>query len=72
MGFEWDSRKSLGNKEKHGIDFETAKALWLDEQRVEIEMTFPDEKGWALIARLKGRLGRQSIPYVMRRYDSSR
>ena len=53
MKFEWDARKSLTNMEKHGIDFETAKSLWLDERRVEIEMTFPDEKRWALIAKIQ-------------------
>jgi uncharacterized protein len=40
MKFEWDSQKSLTNKEKHGIDFETPKSLWTDERRVEIEITF--------------------------------
>ena len=55
MRFDWDGRKSLVNMEKHGIDFETAKSLWLDEGRVEIEMAFPDEKRWALIATAKGK-----------------
>jgi uncharacterized protein len=55
MTFDWDGRKSLANREKHGIDFETAKSLWLDDRRVEIEMTFPDEKRWALIARVQGK-----------------
>lgn len=44
MEFEWAIQKSLTNKEKHGIDFETAKSLWTDERRVEIEMAFPNEK----------------------------
>src|SRR3990167_10944310 len=26
--FEYDARKSVANKEKHGIDFEEAKKLW--------------------------------------------
>ena len=43
MPFEWDEQKSLINKEKHGIDFEVGKSLWLDERRVEIELSFPDE-----------------------------
>ena len=30
MGFEFDPRKSLENKEAHGIDFAEAQALWLD------------------------------------------
>ena len=53
--FEWDDRKSLTNREKHGIDFEAAKSLWLDDQRVEVEIAFPDEKRWALIARVEGK-----------------
>jgi uncharacterized DUF497 family protein len=52
MEFEWDIQKSLTNQEKHGIDFETAKSLWIDEKRVEIEMVFPNEKRWALIAKI--------------------
>jgi hypothetical protein len=36
MPFEWDPQKSIANKEKHGIDFEIAKRLWLDQNRVEI------------------------------------
>ena len=54
MPFEWDDQKSLINKEKHGIDFEAAQSLWLDGRRVEIEMVFPGEKRWALIARIEG------------------
>ncbi len=38
MRFEWDDQKGLINKEKHGIDFEAAKSLWLDDRRVEIKM----------------------------------
>jgi uncharacterized DUF497 family protein len=33
MKFEWDDQKSISNKEKHGIDFDTAKNLWFDEKR---------------------------------------
>ena len=55
MKFEWDGQKSSTNREKHGIDFETAKSLWFDDRRVEIEMTFPDEKRWALVAKIEGK-----------------
>jgi len=55
MKFEWDSKKSLTNRKKHGIDFDTAKSLWLDEDRVEIEVAFPDEKRWALLAGFEGK-----------------
>jgi uncharacterized protein len=50
MMFDWVGQKSLTNREKTGIDFETAKSLWLDERRVEIEMTFPE---CALIAKIQ-------------------
>ena len=56
MIFEWDAKKSKTNKEKHGIDFEAAKALWLDENRIEIGVAFPDEERWALIAMTQGKI----------------
>ena len=43
MRFEWDPKKSSANKTKHGIDFETAKNIWLDENRVEIHAPHPVE-----------------------------
>ena len=65
MPFEWDALKSITNKEKHGIDFEGAKALWLDENAVELEMAFPDEKRWALIAMAQGKIW--TAVYTMRK-----
>ncbi len=56
MIFEWDAKKSKRNKEKHGIDFDAAKALWLDESRIEIGVAFPDEERWALIAAMQGKI----------------
>jgi uncharacterized protein len=56
MTFEWNAQKSRVNNGKHGIDFEAAKALWLDESRIEIEVTFPDERRWALIAMAHGKI----------------
>ena len=32
MNFEFDPAKSESNKDKHGIDFAEARALWLDEK----------------------------------------
>jgi uncharacterized protein len=65
MLFEWDPRKSISNKEKHGINFEAAKALWSDENRVEIHATHPledrhiligkkDDKLWTAIYTIRG------------------
>ncbi|MBI3585013.1 MAG: BrnT family toxin [Nitrospinae bacterium] len=56
MKFEWDSEKSRANKEKHGIDFETAQNLWLDENRIEIETPYPVEKRNIIIAKFLGKL----------------
>ena len=43
MKFEWDAKKSRANKIKHGIDFETAKNIWLDDNCVEIHAPHPVE-----------------------------
>jgi uncharacterized protein len=56
MPFEWDSQKSIANKEKHGIDFETAKRLWSDENRVEIHASHPVEDRWILIGKKDDKL----------------
>lgn len=65
MKFEWDAKKSSANKIKHGIDFETAQNIWLDENRVEIHAPHPVEdrriiigkhhnKVWAAICTMRG------------------
>lgn len=56
MKFDWDARKSVANRDKHGIDFETAKALWLEEKRIEIDAPHPVEERRILIASLHGKL----------------
>ena len=56
MKFEWDDQKSISNKEKHGTDFDTARNQWLDEKRVEIQIEFPSEERWVLIAAFEGKM----------------
>lgn len=56
MKFEWNAAKSEANRKKHGIDFETSRALWLDENRIEIEAPYPVEKRSIIIAKLHGNL----------------
>ena len=51
-------------KEKHGIDFETAKALWLDEHRIEIDVPHPVEERSVIIAALQGKVW--TAVYTMR------
>jgi uncharacterized DUF497 family protein len=50
--FEFDKSKSKSNMQKHGIDFDTAKKLWDDPNRVEIPGRSIDEPRFILIARL--------------------
>ncbi|MHB8881038.1 MAG: BrnT family toxin [Thermodesulfovibrionales bacterium] len=59
-----DARKSVANSSKHGIDFETAKALWFDENRIEIEAPHPVEERRILIARFQGKFW--TAVYTMR------
>ena len=43
MKFEYDIKKSLSNKQKHGINFEEANLLWNDDKMVEIRTSYEDE-----------------------------
>jgi len=56
MEFEWDREKSLRNLDKHGIDFEKAKGLWNDVERVEIKTPYPLEDRYVLIGKLDNQL----------------
>ena len=50
MRFEYDPIKSQTNKVKHGIDFDEAQVLWLDEDRVEFPARSDTEERHALLA----------------------
>jgi len=56
MKFECDGDKSSANKIKHGIDFETAKNIWVDENRVEIHAPHPVEDRSIIIGRHHNKL----------------
>ncbi|MGI8648948.1 MAG: BrnT family toxin [Rubrobacter sp.] len=47
--FEFDEAKSQSNKDKHGIDFVEAQALWLDETFVEIPARTEDEPRFLVV-----------------------
>jgi uncharacterized protein len=32
LGFEWDERKAIANAKKHGVSFEEAKSVFVDER----------------------------------------
>ncbi len=50
MDFEYDPKKSKSNKKKHGINFEEAKHLWDDVNRLQVEAKSDTEPRFALIA----------------------
>jgi uncharacterized protein len=49
MKFEFDSKKSSANQQKHGIDFVEAQVLWGDENRIQYPALTTDEKRFILI-----------------------
>lgn len=50
--FEFDTRKSQSNLEKHGIDFVQAQLLWLDPDLVEIPAKTADEPRYLVIGKI--------------------
>ena len=56
MRFEYDMNQSEHNRNKHGIDFETAKKLWADSNRIQISARWEDEPRFLLIAQLDNEL----------------
>ena len=56
MDFEYDPVKSKRNKEKHGIDFEEAKELWLDPDGRGFPAKGDDEIRYAIMAQYNGQL----------------
>ncbi len=53
--FEFDEEKSKANKDKHGIDFILAQALWDDPDILEIPARMEDEPRYLLIGRIGNR-----------------
>lgn len=51
MEFEYDPIKNQANKGKHGIDFDEAQDLWLDEDRVVFPARSDTEERHAMIAK---------------------
>lgn len=55
MDFEYDIKKSQANKLKHGIDFDEAKALWEDSERLEIPAKVTGEPRYLVIGKIAGK-----------------
>ena len=52
MEFEFDLPKSRSNKEKHGIEFQSAQAMWDDPDLLEIPARTTDEVRFLVVARI--------------------
>lgn len=63
MPFEYDPTKSLSNRDKHGINFDEAQALWKDENRLEIPAKTTDEPRFLLIGKIEGKFWSAVIIY---------
>jgi hypothetical protein len=55
MEFEFDPKKSDGNKKKHGIDFYEAQSLWDDPDLIEIPVKTSDEPRFLVIGKISGK-----------------
>lgn len=64
MEFEFDTRKSHANKLKHGIDFEQAKSIWLDESAIELTARpSEDEERYLIVGMVESVLWTAVITY---------
>ncbi|MCA9422469.1 MAG: BrnT family toxin [Nitrospira sp.] len=52
MDFEFDDTKNTINRQKHGIDFEEAQALWDDSHHLKIPVKTEDEPRWVVIGKI--------------------
>lgn len=55
MRFEYDPRKSEANKLKHGIDFEDARRMWDDDDRVVAVASYPEERRFLTVGLIDGK-----------------
>ena len=55
MEFEFDPKKSDSNKQKHGIDFQEARALWDDPDFIEIPVQTIDEPRYLVMGMIEGK-----------------
>ena len=63
MGFEFDLKKSVDNKKKHGIDFYEAQALWDDYDLIEMPVKTSDEPRFMVIGNILGKCWSGIITY---------
>jgi hypothetical protein len=52
VDFEFAPEKSAANKAKHGLDFEEARAIWNDPNRLTVPSAYPGEPRQLVIGRI--------------------
>lgn len=62
MKFEYDPKSAI-NKMKHGLDFEQAKALWEDENLLEVPVLRTGEPRFLVIGMIEGKVWTGVITY---------
>ena len=67
MLFEFDEKKSIANKSKHGIDFIDGQNIWNDPERVEIPAREMDETRFMAIGRIRKEIW--SAIYTIRNHN---
>jgi len=63
MEFEFDDKKSVSNKAKHGIDFKQAQKLWEDPDLIEIPVKTSDEPRFLVVGKITGKYWSGIITY---------
>lgn len=63
MHYEYDPAKSAANKEKHGIDFEQAQALWNDPGTIIATAQSEIESRFLVIGRISERFWTAVVTY---------
>ena len=63
MNFEFDPKKSYANRNKHGIDFIEAQALWNDIDLLEVPARTIDEPRFLVIGKIGEKIWSGIITY---------
>ena len=53
MRWTWDEAKNRRNKQKHGLDFETAQLVFDDPLAVSRADSYPDEERWQTVGAIE-------------------
>ena len=62
-GFEYDEQKSISNLSKHGINFEDAQKLWMDDYHIEVKVQFVEEPRYIVVGLIDEKFWTAVITY---------